>query len=193
MSQSGELIFATDRCAVLPSEIPLRIMELCGAKKIDCATRTLEPQRWWDYVQRCRIDPDQDYPRYEVVMPDNLARSIDTHVSHSYFSIEYGDSELAASIHAAVTRDIPEEIRGDFVPGMLYAGVGEHDVFESSENDEGLYLLRANFSVRLFGYSTPRNWRKAREAILDLPEVKQAHALLSEVFGELKTYMIWHA
>lgn len=193
MSQSGELIFATDRCAVAPTEIPARVLNVCNAEKIVRATRTLDPDRSWEFEQSCRIDPDQEYPRYEVVLPNELIASIQEFIAHSYFSVEFRRSQMAAEIHESVRRNIPEQVRGDFAPGMLYAGVGEHDIFEESVNDEGLFLLRANFSVRLFGYNTPRNWRKAREAILDLPEVKQAHALLSDVFGELQTFMIWQA
>lgn len=61
-------------------------------------------------------------------------------------------------IELAVRAAIPETVSGRFVPANdVWIRVGEHDLFDTAEHDDGLFIARPFVSIAFTGYSSPND------------------------------------
>jgi len=205
MGQSGQIVFFSRDLPPNPRNALEQLLRLAGHDVVMGAERTIgQDVSWerWQYERRF-LQQRGGGPllRWKArhVRYKHLGSRIDSvkvpllYRSGSCLRLFVGGGgPLAEPVYEAVLR-IPNDIRDTFAPGCVGIHLGWHDLFETSENEDGTLFGRAGVSVHIEGQGCPSDWRLCRELILALPEVTAARTRIEAVLGSLETCAYWNA
>ncbi|HVT87423.1 MAG TPA: hypothetical protein VHD56_01110 [Tepidisphaeraceae bacterium] len=190
MSQSGKLTFYTTDGLDDPRASIRAVVDYLDPKCISVISRGLKEAHSWENFLAGRDDPKLDMLP-SLASPDDLESY---YLDGSVLSAQPDGSQIGFTIAQAVETKIPVEIRGEFIPSDPVVCIGWHDIWESAEHDEGLFIARAFFSIGFFGYSTPNDWKAFRERVFELMEVQDVKLDLQRLIGHpLEQVIYWHA
>jgi hypothetical protein len=197
MPQYGYVVFySTDEPPIIKERLRA-LLDHLGIRSVFAAMRTMDSERGWEYLQRdLKAVGDESLSQsWEHLNVKGLNNSeiSDLCVDGTCLFIEVGvcDPGWGDRIKSAVERGVALAVRGRFTPCELYLRVGYHDIIECSENDDGLFVARASFSVEFFGYNSPHDWAEMRQQTFRLPEVVEIKRELEKVLGHLDEFMFW--
>jgi hypothetical protein len=86
---------------------------------------------------------------------------------------------------------IPEVFRGDSVIVGVSFELGWHDLFTELEVEGGIFFGRPFYELCLDIRNYPNHFVKTREAILQLPQIKQLHKKVESFAGPIETRIFW--
>lgn len=195
MPQSGKLVFFTTNPLSDPQGVLAALLQTCGATEFYDIERKENPDRTWKELQEILSGGDPDYeddwePLDTEVEPDEVPGY---YIEGKLLSVELRDCDVSDKVADAIETRISKSVRGDFVPAGLTIRMGEHDLCENAEHDEGFYFGRATLSLSMFGYSSPNDWEQTRQLILALDEVQNLRRKFEAACGPLQTIVYWDA
>lgn len=170
-------------------------LRISGASRIGWAARSVEEDREWELLQRSRHLPDV----IEETAWENIGRTLPPAAGPSLYQEErclmlsLRDTTIDEHISEAVHRSIPLEILGNFqLPGGgLALRFGYHDIFETTEHEEGRLFGRSFFSIILNGFGCPNDWEETRRRIFEIPELQRIKKAYEEIAGPLQQCIYW--
>jgi hypothetical protein len=187
MSQIGTLVFFTTSQVVNVQTVLYEVLQLCEPKKDGSVWRTYGPSREWEAFKNNRDDEDDELLGYHVDIRDIP----DLYREGTCLRIHIDPCDLGWRIYEAIEQRVSFEIRESATLINVTLQVGEHDLFEYLENEEGEYFGRAFFSVAVWGYRTPNDCYEYRAQVLELPEIKRIKRALEEKLGPLEVRVYW--
>ena len=192
MCQAGELVFYS-KSEVDNVHVLSPLLAWAAVTEISTACRSKEREHGWlDFVRmRDSNAPETDNTMVSVGNRIPVAQVVNLYEPDRYLVLEVGVSRIGTRVSRAVTRGIPESIRGSFLPTDLFLGIGGHDLFEGAEHEEGHLIDRSFLSVSFFGYGIPNDWNRFRELVFDLPEIAQTKREIEEILVPLEQVVYW--
>lgn len=200
MGQSGLLIFFTTRKPENAPGVLRRLIEyaqrphLGEAQSFVVSARAQNtPDRSWDDFTEARLQDEFVLPNLPPPLPKPWTEEAVLAAFHEegYLRFEIIHGVAGHRIWQAIETSIPESIRDRFAPGGFLIRAGWHDIFETTEHEEGHLFGRAFLSISFFSYGTPNDWKECRRMILENPEVQAVKRELEEIAGPLEQCVYW--
>ncbi len=203
MSQSGQVVFFGSPARWSAAVLAPRVLEAIRAERVSTVTRWSPAECGW---ARFQVDvagwgDESEVPGF--VTSEDGSETVGRNVPFDGVAalwrpgctlrIEVSAPRLSEELQRALTAAIPKEIAGGFVPTEPAITLGEHDVWECTENERGTYFGRPAFSLGIFGYGTPNDWKEYRRRVFAVPEVRALKARLEEVAGPMEECVYWYA
>lgn len=135
-------------------------------------------------------ESDSDDCRFEPVCDKISVRTAFGLLDHTkviWFDIE--NALLGDRIKKAVSREIPESIRGTFTPDRSFLMFGKDWWSDGSDPETRIPYQKM---VGCWEYGMPNNTAATRELILALQEVVDTANGLEPLLGRIETAMYWH-
>jgi hypothetical protein len=124
-------------------------------------------------------DDDPDFIGSEILAKE-LFRLFDATAG---LRIAAEKAELGDRIERGVLRDIPESVRGRFIPSRPFIEIGKHYLYDGVSET---VFARPNVTVGCWGYSTPKDSNEFRKRMFALPEFVEETHRLEHLIGPLK-------
>ncbi len=189
MSRSGVVCFYSTLEMDRPVEVINNILEINGASKVYLVSRSTQADDEWNRFRQGQEQADDELLGKGIASQDAAAM----YQPGRCLSLDVGRSHWGDELGKEVEKNIPEDVRGDFLPCQLLIQCGFHDLFECAEHEGGLFFARAFFSVSFFGYGSPDLWPETREAILSLPMIAKIRQSLQKMCGdEVDVIVFWY-
>ncbi len=187
MSQDGCLVFYTCEQASQPKDIIRSLIKLLDPGSIYYITRSWKEEHSWDEFLKGELgDPEE-----RLAIPQNYLDVSELYKDKLLLSMELNKTKIGHQVWNVVKNNIPEEIRGDYLPSDVSLSIGFHDLFECAEEEDGHYIARAFLSISFFGYGTPNDWEGFREQVFKLPEIQAIKKEFELITGPLEECVFW--
>lgn len=194
MSQSTELTLFSEQQPQAPAQLLSALIALTGASAVHLVGGYTQYERSLAQLLEDRADPDADSKlgRRGILHARriNLADAAGFLSASEVIVFHLLESTLGMALHAAIMRDIPEEIRRQAAPSDASITIGRHDIINEDEEDcdadgwpRTTLVGRAWVSLSFFGYDVPRQWKEYSQRIAKIPEVTQIQAALTNLTG----------
>ncbi len=211
MGQNGQIVFYTERSVQSPQRLIRGTIDIVDADRVWLATRSIGEDREWASmhppllsVRRLRlawrdlvlsvkgslvmvVEDDTDIVGQDVT-PEQVE---ELYREGTCLRFQFAGDPLGTRLWEAIKLAIPAEVAGNFEPASPSIAVGGHDIWEDAEHERGHLFGRAAFSLGIFGYGTPADWKRYREMIFDVPEVMELQKRLEELAGPMKRCVYW--
>jgi hypothetical protein len=166
------------------------VLRYSGAVAADSVTRTIGPDDAWS---RFTANQENPFPPEESVGNGlDLFSLPSLYRAGTCLRVTLAPCPLGQKVHKAILTRIDGFIRGTFCPSEVMLAIGDHDLFEFAENEDGLLFARATFSVAFWGYSSPLDWVAFRDEVFALPEVGEIKRDLGGLVGPLQECAYWN-
>ncbi len=194
MSQTTKLTLFSEQQPPAPAQLLNALIALTGASSMRSVWGFTQYELSLAQLLEDRDDPDADSKlgRRGILHARriNLADAAGFLPASEVVVFHLLESTLGMALHAAILRDIPEEIRRQAAPSDASITIGRHDIINEDEEDCGAdgwprttLVGRAWVSLSFFGYDVPRQWKEYARRIAMVPEVTQLQAALSNLTG----------
>lgn len=189
MSQSGQIIFYRNCDPLDLSAAFLSLIKFLDIISISSITRTMQVDESWAKFNQGKDD----------IFPDEESLSAETGIFDipKFFypnlctKIEFQTNDTLNNIYKDIEKEIPPSIRGEFSPSTCYIFIGDHDLFEFSENENGFLFGRPNLSILFWGYSSPNDWYSYKKILFDIPKIRLLKNKLESILGILNQCAYW--
>jgi hypothetical protein len=191
MSRRGYLVFFTVRKSGDVRAALGQVLAKTGAVSADTVFRSkAESHEWQDLLANPgEVDEGEDE---EVIAESIMTRDVPAlYVEGTCLCVLLAQCDLGRRIDEALINGIDAALRGGSFLVEVAVRFGEHDLFESLENQEGHYFGRAFFSISISGYGIPEDCNEYRDRVLTLAEVSTVKTNLEEVLGPLEVCLYW--
>lgn len=178
MSQLGYMVWYTESDKIDPIHMLKSLAEIIGFERADSVYRTT----------RTSTGPDDDADSVRIgddILASELFR---LYLPGTSLKMDAEKAEIGARIEGAVLAKISENVRGDFMPNRPFFRIGKHYLSNGSIDDK--VFARPTVIVGFWGYSTPLDTQKMREAFFALPEVRAEKLRLEHLIGQLSDAII---
>lgn len=186
MGQSTSIIFYPLGSIRLNLDIGMEMVRILRPAMVLFVSRTRGEDRTWDIFRE--LVPEPEFNEQYESLPEQRDDPYDWAKLYRPGTVLTGAFEKSPLMYA-----IYNEIQSSFSPaisismGNLDVSLGEHDLIDTSDdlfpNGDGNLIARPVFSIRFWGYGTPNDWRAFRDAVNNLPSVRDVKQKLEAAFG----------
>lgn len=206
MPMTGQLEFFCPRPTVVSGPMLAVLLERLGVSEVSSVMRSGFEPSWESFKKKLRHEQESVRSGvFEVVFGslDNygdealgehlsIAQAASLADSHSNLFMSIWKSEACRHLYEAAFAEVPESIRGHFVPSTLCVSTAPHDVFSGLEGPEGTYFGHSHFSVFFTGDGYPEMPAECRALIEALPIVHEIRRMVEESVGPVELRTFWN-
>jgi len=178
-------LFSTKSPPRLVTLIP-ECLEATVCTRILCGSRRASAQEWTHLLRGTDYSPS--FERLDPnLTPEQIAELCEPGTVVRLELI----TPLGKRVWDEIQEHIPPEVRGGASLSNVSLTIGEHDLFECLENEEGQYFGRATVSVTIDGPGCPEDWAEFRRLTKQLPAVRTLEQRLTDILGPVRCEVYW--
>lgn len=139
-----------------------------------------------------RSSDDTSHRPSPVLQRQPAARALDLFPTDRKVELEFDMGTRMRPLAEALETEIPESIRGEFIPWMPILTIGTHDIIEETWAEPGLRLVcRAAASFEIRGQPTPLDTAEYERRVLKSAALRAFKKELEVVLGSLDSWVGW--
>lgn len=177
MSQQGYLVWYSNADIVIDKNLVVNLAQLVGAETVDFVSRY--------YQSGNPFDAESSEPPITDVQVAELGKYLRP---GQVLSCDADSASLGPAIVCAIEKEIPEHIRGDFLPDRPFFSIGRHWWIDS---DDSIAPVECKVSIGCWGYSTPNDCDAMQLACGELAIVQSVREQLESICPEVQLGMFW--
>ena len=171
---------------LLTDDLVLGLLKSTEATRILRGSKHPSTHDWQDFLNEIETDPPYE-PLKGDLSPEQLAALCEPGMLVRLSIV----TPLGTRIWEEIQEHIPEEVRGEASLSNVSMALGEHDVYECLEHEEGKYFGRATVSVSIDGPLCPHDWPEFRRLATQLPTMRELERRLTAVLGPIRCEVYW--
>lgn len=195
MSLLGRLVYYSASAPDDGEEFLRRLLNLFAPKLVICAWSKKYEQPAWNSEGRIPFDPSMDEDEWlsfgrcllNRKAPDELFALAPF---QNTITVSLGEGPRAEVFCEGLNVEIPESIRGDFVPWKPVVSIGHHDIIYGDMSGH-IRVAHAVVSITMQCQTTPLNTIEYGRIVFETRAARSLQADLEAICGPLKHWIGW--